>query len=75
MLARKWRDMTGLNAEQRQQVRAAFVFLQGTVIPYHGVLSASRLLREGRILSAGRTYLGSLRRYLLSLVAPSLLLT
>jgi glycosyltransferase involved in cell wall biosynthesis len=65
-LYEKWRTLQGLAPEHQQVVQAAIRFREGRLLPYLGVRSGWRHLRQGRLGVAARFYAGSLRGYLRS---------
>ena len=68
----KWLHLKSLTDEQKAQVRKAWKFREGRVLPHSGALAGTRHLKRGEIKQALRFYLGAVRRYTLSFLPDRL---
>ena len=67
-LRQKWRNLSGLTADQRRIVEAAWRFYEGRLVPADGLTAAMTHLRRLELISAARFVGGALKRYARSLL-------
>ncbi|MCH4903616.1 glycosyltransferase [Cylindrospermopsis raciborskii CHAB3438] len=63
----KWKNYKQLNAQQQKQVSQAIYFHEKRLTPLVEMLSASQLIKDGKIISALRLYFQAAKNYVPSL--------